>query len=427
MRLFQDMLASLVQNTYRFGIFSQTHMPTLSSEPTAAIEAVMSATGDVSSLIYAENLLTVLENLSDTDLAEVFTDILTARDIDAAALAEAAKLYQRDKSAEQLTKIAHLAEPEWLNLFRRLNATKGGTVRLVTLRARLLSLTKRHPDLKRIDSGLVALMRHWFNPGFLVLQPIDWSTPANILEKIIAYEAVHEIRSWDELRARLAPDDRRCFAFFHPAMPEEPLIFVEVALTNNIPSKIDELLTLERSDSNADDAEVAVFYSISNCQVGLAGISFGNFLIKRVAQELKQELENLRQFVTLSPVPGLRRWLETNEPSTLRLLTNATDLDNNDFQKQMAQTTQRYFCESSRSDGMPNDPVARFHIGNGAILEQMNHLGDTTEKGMEQSFGLMVNYRYDLDIVEKNHEDFIQTKAVSVSPSLKALWKAAEN
>jgi len=258
----------------------------------------------------------------------------------------------------------------------------------------------------------------------LVLEPIDWSTPANILEKIIAYEAVHAIGSWDELRARLAPEDRRCFAFFHPAMPDEPLIFVEVALMNETPDRIDNLLDLSREERSALAADTAVFYSISNCQEGLAGISFGNFLIKTVAQELKQEFENLRHFLTLSPVPGLINWMTRHEPVLLERINAASDPRADEVKQLVQQAAIRYFTESTRKDGMPNDPVARFHIGNGAQLEQMNFDGDLSTKGIAQSAGLMVNYRYDLDVVEKNHEEFVATKIIPTSAAIKALSKS---
>jgi malonyl-CoA decarboxylase len=287
---------------------------------------------------------------------------------------------------------------------------------------------RNHPDFRRIDSGLVRLLRNWFNPGFLVLEPIDWSTPANILEKIIAYEAVHEITSWDDLRARLAPEDRRCFAFFHPAMPNEPLIFVEVALTKDIPQRIDNVLALNRDADAASAATTAVFYSISNCQSGLAGISFGNFLIKRVAGQLRQELPNLSRFVTLSPVPGLMKWMSAAHPE---LAAEFTGMDDDfwsekagELQTDFTRAALEYLTVSDRPDGLPNDPVARFHLGNGAFLEQLNYGGDRSPKAATQAGGLMVNYRYDLDVVEKNHEEFNKTKAVPLSSGVKALMKS---
>ncbi|HCM07767.1 MAG TPA: decarboxylase, partial [Alphaproteobacteria bacterium] len=229
MRLLQDMLSNLMRGTMGLSAFGRKDVADLSSEPQQAVKAVLSATGDVSSLVYAENLLNVIEALDDEELAAVLAHLLDTHDINAQALAKAATTYATAPTHGGLEIIANAAEPGWMELFRRLNATTNGTVRLVHFRERLRGLMLNHPDFQRIDSGLVRLLRNWFNPGFLVLEPIDWSTSANILEKIIAYEAVHEITSWENLRARLAPEDRRCFAFFHPAMPNEPLIFVEVA------------------------------------------------------------------------------------------------------------------------------------------------------------------------------------------------------
>jgi malonyl-CoA decarboxylase len=357
-------------------------------------------------------------------------------DIDATSLANAARHYGSEPDAGSLAQIATLAEPRWQELFRRLNGAENGTVRLVRLRERLQVIVNKdsdpaHSDAARIDAGLGALLRMWFNPGFLVLQPIDWSTPANILEKIIAYEAVHEITSWDALRARLAPEDRRCFAFFHPRMPEEPLIFVEVALTDHTPASIEDVLQIERQALSPDDASTAVFYSISNCQAGLAGISFGNFLIKRVAQELRLEHPALTTFVTLSPVPGLMRWLRRETPDLAEQFA-ADDkpdwpADADSLELAFTAAALRYFTRSDRPDGWPNDPVARFHLGNGAILEQINYGADKSPKGLGQSGGLMVNYRYDLDVVEANHEAFHETKSVLLSPALKTAMKSAKS
>ena len=311
------------------------------------------------------------------------------------------------------------SEPRWIELFRRLNATPGGTHRLIKLRERIKSLLKDGKvHLKSLDAGLLKLFKYWFNSSFLVLEKIDWSTPANVLEKIIEYEAVHEINSWDDLRARLAPNDRQCFAFFHPLIPEDPLIFVEVALTNQIPESIESVIKIDRDEIEYKQINTAVFYSISNCQDGLAGISFGNFLIKKVAHKLKQEISTLDKFVTLSPVPGLMRWMENKAPVTYENCINKIDDDENLLKK-----TFLYLTESNREDNLPNDPVARFHLGNGAILHKINLNGDPSEKGMAQSHGIMINYLYDLDIVEKNHELFFKNKEVVLSGELKSLKK----
>ena len=431
MRILQNMLTALVSAPNRMRALGWGQPANLAKDPQSAVEAVLSATGQVSSLVYAGTLLDQIEAMDDEALQHLLTHIAVNHDVDASALADAAALYARKADAPGLTRLTKLAEPRWMELFRRLNATDGGTVRLVRLRQRILKLTSTLPDAARIDSGLQSLLRMWFNPGFLILQPIDWSTPANILEKIIAYEAVHEISSWEDLRARLAPEDRRCFAFFHPSMPEEPLIFVEVALTDETPGQIVPILRIDRETIPGDSASTAVFYSISNCQSGLAGISFGNFLIKRVAQELKQEFPELKRFVTLSPVPGLMRWLRVREPELASTFLAGDDAFWNeeavDSEREFKAAALRYFLESDREDRLPNDPVARFHLGNGASLEQLNFAADLSEKGISQAGGLMVNYLYDLAVVEANHEAFHETKQVPMSAALRQLQRSLKS
>ena len=430
MRFLQSMLTALVSTPLRITGLGMRGVPDGGSDAESALDAVMSANGEVSSLIYAERFLGHVEALDADALSKLVRHIATTYDIDSPALANAARDYGTTPDAKSLSQIANLAEPQWQELFRRLNAAKNGTVRLVRLRQRLLALSGNDNDIARIESGLAALLRAWFNPGFLVLHPIDWSTPASVLEKIIAYEAVHEITSWDALRARLAPEDRRCFAFFHPRMPEEPLIFVEVALTDTIPGNIADVLQIDRQITSKDTASTAVFYSISNCQAGLAGISFGNFLIKRVAQELRLEYPALTTFVTLSPVPGLMRWMRREMPDLAKQF--AADgrpdwpADADALEPAFTAAALRYFTRSDRPDGWPNDPVARFHLGNGAILEQINYGADKSPKGMAQSAALMVNYRYNLDVVEANHEAFHETKTVLLSPALKTLKKSTK-
>ena len=431
MRILQNMLTALVSAPNRMRALGWGQPANLAKDPQSAVEAVLSATGQVSSLVYAGTLLDQIEAMDDEALQHLLTHIAVNHDVDASALADAAALYARKADAPGLTRLTKLAEPRWMELFRRLNATDGGTVRLVRLRQRILKLTSTLPDAARIDSGLQSLLRMWFNPGFLILQPIDWSTPAKILEKIIAYEAVHEISSWEDLRARLAPEDRRCFAFFHPSMPEEPLIFVEVALTDETPGQIAPILRIDRETISGDSASTAVFYSISNCQSGLAGISFGNFLIKRVAQELKQEFPELKRFVTLSPVPGLMRWLRVREPELASTFLAGDDAFWNeeavDSEREFKAAALRYFLESDREDRLPNDPVARFHLGNGASLEQLNFAADLSEKGISQAGGLMVNYLYDLAVVEANHEAFHETKQVPMSAALRQLQRSLKS
>ncbi|MCE2518017.1 MAG: malonyl-CoA decarboxylase family protein [Alphaproteobacteria bacterium] len=387
------------------------------------LELVMTTEGDVSANVYAHQLLQRFNGMDDDAMLGFFNHIL-ALDLDANSLIAAAKAYRDSQSADDLAAISRHAEPRWQELFRRLNAVANGTVALVHMRKKLLGLSRANPELKRLDVGLKALMLSWFNSGFLVLKPIDWATSATVLEKIIAYEAVHEIESWEDLRTRLAPEDRRCFAFFHPAMPDEPLIFVEVALMGDTPRAINDVLKTPREVIRATDATTAVFYSISNCQAGLAGISFGNFLIKQVARALQRDLPQLSRFVTLSPVPGFRGWLNDQKPALhADIAAQMTSLDDIDdlLRQKINVAAAEYFLASSRADGRPHDPVARFHLGNGASLDQLNLFGDRSDKGMTQSFGLMVNYLYELDAVEKNHEDYSRDNVISASEAITAL------
>ena len=384
-----------------------------------AADSVMSSSGEVSSIVFAEHLLHLINDQTDEELLVFLNYLLTEYDIDTESLLENVQAYQSEKNQDNLNLISSSSEPKWIELFRRLNAAPAGTHKLIKLREKIkYLLTKGNLELESLDKGLLRLFKYWFNPSFLVLEKIDWSTPANVLEKIIEYEAVHEINSWDDLRARLAPSDRQCFAFFHPLIPEDPLIFVEVALTNKIPETIAEVIRIERDEIENDQINTAVFYSISNCQNGLSGISFGNFLIKKVAHKLRQEIDGLDNFLTLSPLPGLMRWLENNAPLAYERCKNKTIEDNDLIQK-----TIKYLTESNRNDGLPNDPVARFHLGNGAILKQININGDLSNKGLDQSNGVMVNYLYDLDTVERNHELFVQTKEVLLSNELKSFKK----
>jgi malonyl-CoA decarboxylase len=317
-----------------------------------------------------------------------------------------------------------------------MNLAPRGTSQLVRMREDLLTAMKEDASLTLVDSDFRHLFASWFNRGFLSLQRIDWSTPAHILEKIIRYEAVHAISSWDDLRLRLEPPDRRCFAFFHPALSGEPLIFVEVALTQGVPSSIAPLLSSARVPLMPDRATTAVFYSISNCQRGLRGISFGNFLIKQVAEDLRRELPSLNTFVTLSPLPGFGRWLPTirgeNDGSIdAGLVTALAELDRSDWHRAPSRTLRealsraavRYLFEEKDSSGKPIDSVARFHLGNGARLERLNWMGDVSQNGLAQGAGFMVNYLYDLAAVERNHEVFANHGEIVAGPDMQRLCR----
>ena len=416
MSFFQNILSSVMKSTKRLNRFGLKSFGNLHNDINKAVESVMSTSGEVSSIVYAEHLLNLIEKQDDKSLIKFLKNLLLNYDIDTKKLLKDVKIYSSEKNEQNLKKIRSSSEPKWIELFRRLNSTTNGTFRLVKLRERIRSL--KEPDLKTFDSGLLNLFKYWFNPSFLVLEKIDWETPANILEKIIEYEAVHEINSWDDLRARLAPSDRQCFAFFHPLIPNDPLIFVEVALCEDIPKSIEEIIKIDRTEIDIEDANTAIFYSISNCHNGLLGISFGNFLIKKVAKNLKRELPELNQFQTLSPLPGLMKWMEEYAPITFERCS-----DKNCSNDELIKQTVRYLTESNRSDGMPNDPVARFHIGNGASLERVNLNADLSSKGLSQSYGIMANYLYDLDVVEENHELFFKNKIVQTSNSIKSIKK----
>ena len=420
MSLFQNILSSLVKGTRRLNRFGSKSFGKLHNDINKAVDSVMSTSGEVSSLVYAEHLLNLIEAQDDNNLNKFLKNLLSNYDIDTKKLAQDVKNYSSEKNEENLIKINHSSEPKWVELFRRLNATSNGTYRLVKLRERIQLLN--NPELKIFDSGLLNLFKYWFNPSFLVLEKIDWETPANILEKIIEYEAVHEINSWDDLRARLAPTDRQCFAFFHPLIPDDPLIFVEVALCVGIPKSIQKIIKIDRDEIDIEEANTAIFYSISNCHNGLLGISFGNFLIKKVAKNLKRELPDLNQFLTLSPIPGLMKWMEEYAPITFERCT-----DKNCSDEELMKKTIKYLTESDRDDGLPNDPVGRFHIGNGASLERINLNADLSEKGLSQSYGIMANYLYDLDVVEENHELFFKNKIVQTSNEIKTLKKTYKN
>jgi malonyl-CoA decarboxylase len=401
-------------------------------------ETLLSRRGEATGVALANTLLAGYAAASEHDqlaflnaLADLFGPDMTQLNAALAAV--------RDKgtSPDAISQLLKAAEPRRQELIRRLNLAPGGTASLVRMREALLAHTADHPALKHVDSDFVHLFSSWFNRGFLVLQRIDWTTPANILEKIIRYEQVHAISNWDDLRSRLAPSDRRCYGFFHPQLVDEPLIFVEVALTRESPAAIAPLLDLTRTPIPASEATTAVFYSISNTQRGLGGISFGNFLIKQVVEDIKRELPNVQTFVTLSPVPGFAAWLKreraSESPALLDAAARATleVLDSPDWADDATIAEQvkaallplaaYYFLEAKGARGHPIDPVARFHLGNGAQLERLNFLGDRSEKGMQQSHGLMVNYLYALDKIEANHEAYAEKGQVASSPAVRKM------
>jgi len=389
--------------------------------------ALMSGRGEVSGMQVAAELLAGWQDAAPQDRVGFFRHLSDAYDLDPEAVADAAAAYRDNPVAATLGHLLAAAEPPRQELLRRLNQAPGGTGDLVRMRAALMDAAREDAALARVDLDFRHLFESWFNRGFLVLRRIDWNSPAAILERIIAYEAVHAIRSWDDLRRRVQPPDRRCFAFFHPAMPDEPLIFVEVALTRGLPGAIAPILAEDRAPLPLEKADTAVFYSISNCQPGLRGISFGNSLIKQVVGMLSDEMPHLASFVTLSPIPGLMRWLADQDDDDARavIAAAAPEGDLTVHVDPLRRLAARYLVHARAEDGQPLDPVARFHLGNGAEVHEVHALADLSPRGRAQSCGVMVNYRYDRAAVEANHEAYATERSVVATRAVRTLAQPA--
>jgi len=404
MSFFSELVSTIFERRYQKVLLKETEGKTT----VELADALLGSIGEVSGVTLARSILDRYAIMSSNEKLDFFEFMTDTLEIDPESVIKTLDAFKINPNKATYQAFAEASEPKRQELARRLNQVPGATAQLVKLRKDLLGMVKDRPKLGPLDVDLKHLFASWFNRGFLVLRPINWSSPADILEKIIAYEAVHAIHSWDDLRLRLKPTDRRCFGFFHPSMPDEPLIFVEVALTKGIPNSIQELLADERDPINATDADTAVFYSISNCQAGLAGISFGNSLIKQVASDLATDLPGLSTFVTLSPIPGLNHWLETSKLAD----------ENLGQDKALAA---HYLLKAKKPDGMPLDPVARFHLGNGAKVHAVHAQADTSENGVGQSNGTMVNYLYDLSQISQNHEKFVGERIVVASAPVKTL------
>nr|WP_246399770.1 malonyl-CoA decarboxylase [Amaricoccus macauensis] len=403
-------------------------------------DLLLSRRGEASGVALARALVAAFDAAAPEERLGFFALLADRFGPDRAAV-DAAIEAVRDDAPDAVERLHAASEPRRQELLRRLNLAPGGTAALVRMREELLRHLREHPELRRVDADFAHLFGSWFNRGFLVLRHIDWTTPANILEKIIRYEAVHAIQNWDDLRNRLEPTDRRCYGFFHPQLADEPLIFVEVALTEAIPDNVAGLLDLDRAPISPEKATTAAFYSISNTQKGLAGVSFGNFLIKQVVEDLKAELPNVKTFVTLSPVPRFAAWLkrereddasallDTDSRATLDLLDEPGWHLNPDkaeaVRAVLLPLAAHYFLKAKDDAGRPIDPVARFHLGNGARLERLNFLGDVSPNGLRQAHGLMVNYLYDLGQIEKNHEALAEKGRIAASEAVRRALSAA--
>lgn len=386
--------------------------------------------GEATGLARSRDILARYTQLSEDEKSGFFSMIFERFGTDIESLNRALTSWQESPSLENARKIHFSSEPKTQELIRRLNLAPGGTATLVLMRTDLLRIMRNKPELKPLDDDFRHLFSSWFNRGFLRLESISWATGADVLEKIIKYEAVHQIDGWNDLRNRVGATDRRLYAFFHPALNSDPLIFVEVALVKDLPESIHEILLDNREQAEPAQASTAIFYSISNCQSGLRGISFGSFLIKQVAEQLKAEIPSLSRFMTLSPMPTFRHWASNHEslsPDELALVEELNSMQtppSQEFQEYASpalnKLAARYLVEAKKRGG-PFDPVSRFHLGNGAHLEQIRLWADLSENGLKNSWGVMVNYEYRLDEIEKNHEAFSSENKIIYSNQIRQI------
>jgi malonyl-CoA decarboxylase len=448
--------ASIADRGRRFALLPATSIGPAERARLLA-ETLISNRGEASGAAVARELHGVLSTLDAAQRLEFYRFLATNFAPEPARLAAAAQAYLAEATARTAADLADAAEPVRQELLRRMNMSRGGTAMLVAMRKEILSLAKAHPELLPLETDLLHLLASWFNRGFLEMRRIDWNTPAAVLDKLIAYEAVHEIQGWDDLRRRLA-SDRRCFGFFHPALPGEPLIFVEVALVTGLAGEVRSLLARDTDEEeqrlSAAQADTAIFYSISNCQDGLRGVSFGNFLIKQVVEELRTELPQLVRFSTLSPVPGFANWLAKHGsdesllakalwPADRAALAAATGAEEDEpdaellraaldvpawwdgpagaaLQAPLLRLCAAYLTSVRKGRGA-QDPVARFHLGNGARLERINWMGNSEPRGLKEAYGIMVNYLYDIATIEANHEAYAREQVIARSDEVEAL------
>ena len=403
----------------------------------ALCHALLSLRGEVSGGRAAADLLAAYRSLPPAERESFFTLLGAAFLPDPREVLRAAEAYRETPSSDALLQLNAVAEPHRRELFRRLNLAPAGTEGLIALRRDLLAGLRTHPEWAGIDADLMHLFRSWFNGGFLVLRRIDWRTSAVILERLIQYEAVHQIQGWDDLHRRLEAD-RRCYAFFHPALPEDPLIFIEVALTEHMSGHVQPLLDPRARVLDPQLARYAIFYSITHCQEGLRGVSFGSLLIKQVVEDLQRSFRRVKTFATLSPIPEFRKWLtsiaDESTPGRNQQLSvlldrlrslppNSDRVDAPDDLKDELLRVCAYYLTRARRGRRPFDSVARFHMANGARLQRLHWGADTSDAGLRRAYGLMVNYVYDLDEVERNHEAYASRHTVVASREIERLAK----
>lgn len=432
-------LGAVLQKLTDLGLETLGYLHGLRSQASAnplydLCQTLLQLKGEAASVVVAGEILAHYQDASDADKLGFFQLLAARFGADPATVQTAIANWQQDQSEAALQALAQACESPRLELLRTLNTSPGGTLALVRMRADLLRLGRNDSACDVVGQDLLRLFRAWFNRGFLELRRIDWSTPALLLEKLIRYESVHAIQGWADLRRRLEKD-RRCYAFFHPALPDEPLIFIEAALATGISSNIGALLQQPPPDAAAGAPDTAVFYSINNCQEGLRGVSFGNFLVKQVIEHLAREAPQVTTYATLSPVPGFMRWLQGNtaalallEPglraTVQAMLDHGTDdqtlAESTELRKALPQLCARYLLEA-KSRNQPADAVARFHLGNGARLERINWLADTSANGLQQAAGLMVNYVYDRKTMARNHVAYQESGEIACAPAVQKL------
>lgn len=386
--------------------------------------ALLRVRGEASSTSLAHQVVRRYTALSHDDRTSFFGFLLDEFSPDPALIEMAIDAYRGQPGPATAQELQFAAEAPRRPLLGSVNTARGGIQCLLTMRSDCLEAVRTDPTLSPVEQDLEHLLRAWFNRGLLTLERIDWQTPAAILEKLIEYEAVHEIQGWDDLRRRLE-HDRRCFGFFHPSLPDEPLIFVEVALTAGLQASIHGVLDAPVPHADAEAGwDTAIFYSITNCQPGLRGIPLGSFLLKRVTSELQGDVESLTTFSTLSPVPGLVAWVADtggglDHQLREQILGKAGPIDSG-AQDAIERCVARYLVHAKRGVN-PRDTVARFHLRNGARLERINWAGDTSPKGLAESFGVLVNYVYDPAELSENHEAYMNDGEVRRSTAVDSL------
>ena len=391
---------------------------------------LISHKGQVSGIALARQIVSRYDELKEQEKLEYFRELVKITEVDIQEIKVRAEELYKNPGPETRESLNKSLKTKCQKLFSRMNMAPNGTRAIVQLREDLLKFIPTFSELKPLDVDLRMLLTTWFNPGFLVLKKIDWDTEASVLEKIIRYETVHNIDNWNDLKQRLV-NNRRCFAYFHPALDDDPIIFVEVAFTKGIANSVQTIL----NDSNDSKLNTAIFYSINNCQRGLKGIPLGNFLIKMVSTEIAGEYHSIKTFSSLSPVTGFAKWLKTElESGSSSLFGNDRELlkqalkqgwqKNTKLSGQLKKPLMKacaHYLINEKRNGKPLNPVARFHFGNGAGLYRINWMGNNSAHGMADSFGIMVNYLYNLKTIESNHESYMIDGKLTISKSVKNL------